>query len=291
MMTSESREPNADQSQFWNELGGPKWVDLQEALDEQFAPLGAAAMDRAQVGPGDRILDIGCGCGHTSLELARRVRPNGSVLGNDISTPMLERAEARANEAGIANVRFKNADAQIYAFEPSVFDLIYSRFGVMFFDDPPAAFENLLRALRPGGRMSFVCWREFEENPWLSVPLSAAAKHITIPERHPGAPGPLALSDPGRVRPILEGAGFSDVAFEGLDTTITIGGTGSLDESVRNLLSFGPLSAAIRQANVSDTTEIAASVREAVAPYATPKGVRMGSACWVVTARRPSSLK
>ncbi len=290
-MTPESIKPNADQSQYWNQLAGPKWVDLEEALDEQFAPLGAIVMDRAQVAPGERVLDIGCGCGHTSLELARRVRPGGSVLGNDISTPMLERARARANHAGITNVRFESADAQTSAFEPAGFDLLYSRMGVMFFDDPLAAFENLLRTLRPGGHMGFVCWREFEENPWMSVPLSAAAKHITSPERRPGAPGPFALADPARVRPILEGAGFADVDFEGLDTTITIGGTGSLDESVRNMLSFGPTSAAIRQANVQDTTEIAASVREAVAPYATSKGVRMESACWVVTARRPSSLE
>jgi len=290
-MTPGSKEPNAEQSHYWNELAGPNWVDLQESLDEEHAPLGAVAMDRAQVAPGDRVLDIGCGCGYTSLELAQRVRPGGLVLGVDISTPMLERAGVRANEAGIANVRFENADAQTFAFEPSASDLLYSRMGVMFFDDPLAAFENLLRALRPGGRMAFVCWRKLEENPWMSVPLSAAAKHIADPEQAPGLRGPSAFADSDHVRSILEGAGFGDVAFEGLDMTITIGGTGSLDESVRNMLRFGPVSRAIRQANVQETTEIAASVRDAVAPYATPRGVRMESACWVVTARRPSSLE
>jgi SAM-dependent methyltransferase len=219
------------------------------------------------------------------------VSPGGSVLGVDISTPMLERAGARADDAGVANVRFENADAQTFAFEPSAFDLLYSRMGIMFFDDPRAAFENLLRALRPGGRLSFVCWRKLEENPWMLVPLLAATKHITVPERPSGLKGPAAFADPDHVLSILEGAGFAGVAFEALDTTITIGGTGSLDESVRNILRFGPVSRAIRQANVQDTTEIAASVREAIAPYATPKGVRMESACWVVTARRPSSTK
>ena len=291
MTTPESVWPNAEQSQYWNEVGGPNWVALQEALDEEHAALGAVAMDRTEVAPGERVLDIGCGCGHTSLELAWRVGPGGFVLGIDISTPMLERAGTRAKEAGIANLRFENADAQSFAFAPSEFDLLYSRMGDMFFDDPLAAFENLLRALRPGGRMGFVCWREIEENPWMSVPLSAAAKHIPIPERSSGAPGPSAFADSGRVRSMLEGAGFADVAFEGLDTTITIGGSGSLDESVRNMLRFGLISRAIRQANLQDTTEIAASLREAVAPYATPKGVRMKSACWVVTARRPSSLE
>ncbi len=289
MITPGSAGPNAEQSQYWNEVGGPNWVALQEVLDEEHAPLGAVAMDRAEVAPGERVLDIGCGCGHTSLELARRVGPGGFVLGIDISTPMLERAGARAKEAGIANVRFENADAQSFAFEPLEFDLLYSRMGVMFFDDPLAAFENLLRALRSGGRMGFVCWREIEENPWMSVPLSAAAKHIPNSERPSGAPGPTAFADPGRVRSILEGAGFADVALEGLDTTITIGGSGSLDESVRNMLRFGLISRAIRQANVQNTTAIAASLREAVAPYATPTGVRMKSACWVVTARRPQN--
>ena len=231
MTTPESAGPNAEQSQYWNEVGGPNWVALQEVLDEEHAPLGAVAMDRSEVAPGERVLDIGCGCGHTSLELARRVGPGGIVLVIDISTPMLERAGARAKEAGVVNVRFENADAQSFAFEPSEFDLLYSS----------------------------------------------------------GAPGPSAFADSGRVRSILEGAGFADVAFERLDTTITIGGSGSFDESVRNMLRFGLISRAIRQANVQDTTEIAASLREAVAPYATPKGVRMKSACWVVTARRPQN--
>lgn len=287
MTTPESAGPNAEQSQYWNEIAGPNWVALQEVLDEEHAALGAVAMDKAGVAPGERVLDIGCGCGQTSLELSRRVGSNGFVLGIDISTPMLERAGARAKEAGIANVRFESADAQSFAFEPSEFDLLYSRMGVMFFDDPIAAFENLLRALRPGGRMAFVCWRDIKENPWMSVPLSAVARHIPIPERPSGAPGPSAFADSGRVRSILEGAGFADVAFERLDMTITIGGSSSVDESVRNMLRFGPISRAIRQANVQDTTEIASSVREAVEPYATTRGVRMGSACWVVTARRP----
>jgi SAM-dependent methyltransferase len=287
MTTPESAEPNAEQSQCWNEIAGPNWVALEEALDEELAPLGAVAMDRAEVAPGERVLDTGCGCGQTSLELARRVGPGGFVLGIDISTPMLERAGTRAKEADIAHIRFENADAQTYAFAPSEFDLLYSRMGVMFFDDPLAAFSNQLRALRPGGRLAFVCWRDIKENPWMSVTLSAVAKHIPIPERPPGAPGPFAFADSRRVGSILKGAGFANVAFEGLDTTITVGGSGSLDESVGNILNFGLISRALRQADVQDTTEIAASVREAVAPYATTRGVRLGSACWVVTGRRP----
>jgi SAM-dependent methyltransferase len=285
MTTPDSSMANSEQTQYWNEVGGPNWVELEEIIAEQLGPLGTAAMARADVAPDELVLDVGCGCGDTSLELARRVGSGGLVLGIDISTPMLERAGARAKQEGIANIRFENADAQTFVAWPSEFDLLYSRMGVMFFDDPHAAFANLLRALRPQGRMSFVCWRKMEENPWMSVLLSAASKHVPIPERPSGAPGPTAFADEGRVRSILEGAGFAAIAFEAIDVEIPIGS--SIDQSVRNTLRFGPVSRAINQAGLQDTTAIATSIREVIEPYATPKGVRMGSACWVVTARRP----
>ncbi len=288
MTALESTGPNADQIRYWNDVAGPNWVALEETFDEELAPLGSVAMDRASVSAGERILDVGSGCGQTTLELARRVGPSGSVLGLDISMPMVKRAIERAGEAGIENVRFEEADAQTFASASSQFDLLYSRFGVMFFDDPPAAFENLIGALRPGGRLALVCCRDIEEIPWMLLPLAAVGKHIPVPERpQTGAPGPFAFADSGRVASILEDAGFADVAFEAVNQPITIGGRGSLEQSVGHILKFGLISAAIRQANVQDTTEIAASVREAVAPYAGPDGLRIASASWVVTARRP----
>jgi SAM-dependent methyltransferase len=241
-------------------------------------------MERARIVPGERVLDVGCGCGATSRALAALVGPTGSVHGVDISAPLRARATALAREAGLANVRFTNADAQTHSFEPGSVDVVFSRFGVMFFADPPAAFRNLRGALRRGGRVAFVCWQALGENPWLMVPLGAAAQHLTLTPPAPGAPGPFAFADPDRVRGILEQAGLGRVEHESLRTTLTVGG-GGLDEAVRFLLEgVGPTSAALREADPAVRPRVYAAVREAMAPFVTPEGVRMPAAAWIVTA-------
>src|SRR6185503_11565956 len=193
MTTLDTTGPNAEQIKYWNETAAPKWVEYQAVLDTQLEELGRLAMERARLVPGERVLDVGCGCGATTRALAARVGARGSAHGVDISAPMLARAAELTRAAGVGNVRFTNADAQTYAFEPGGADVLFSRFGVMFFTDPPAAFTNLRRALRPGGRVAFVCWQPLAENPWLLVPLSTAAQHIQLPPPPaPGAPGPFA---------------------------------------------------------------------------------------------------
>src|SRR5262245_44830547 len=173
-------------------------------------------MERAAIRLGERVLDVGCGCGDTTLELARRVGREGSVVGIDVSTPMLERALESVRAAEFANVVLWNADAQMHTLPPAAFDLVYSRFGVMFFVDPAQAFTNLGRALRPGGRVSFVCWQALELNPWMAVPMAAAAREITFAARPgPEAPGPFSFADPDRVRRVLGKAGLADVTLEG----------------------------------------------------------------------------
>lgn len=284
-MADESR-PNAQQFEHWNTTTGPKWVRLQAMFDEELAPLGEAAMERANVASGERVLDTGCGCGTATLELARRVGPSGAVMGLDISEPMLARAEESANEAKIENVRFQRADAQTYVFTEEPFDLLFSRFGVMFFDDPRAAFANLLGALRPGGRMTFVCWRRLEDNQWASVMLDAVAQHVDVEPPKLGVPGPFAFGDGDWLESLLESAGFSTVTLEAFDETVTVGGQGTLDEIAQNLTHFGFIGGAIRRAAVEDRSEIVASLKEAVTPFATSRGVRMGSGTWIVTARR-----
>jgi SAM-dependent methyltransferase len=236
------------------------------------------------------VLDVGCGCGATSRALATRVGASGSVHGVDISTPMLERAGALAREAGHANVRFTNADAQTHRFEPAGADVLFSRFGVMFFADPPAAFRNLRDALRPGGRLAFVCWRPLAENPWLLVPLGAAAQHMQLPPPPaPGAPGPFAFADPERVRGILDQAGFTRIKLDPVNDTLTVGG-GGLDEAVHFLLEgVGPTSAALREADPAVRPRVFAAVKEALAPFVTREGVRMPAAAWIVTADAPAS--
>ena len=277
--------PNAQQIQFWNETG-PKWVALQAAIDAQIRPLGLLAMDRAALRPGERALDVGCGCGETTVELARRVAPGGAVTGIDISAVMLERAHQRARAEGLT-VQAELADAQTHTFTLATVDVLFSRFGVMFFSDPSAAFANLRCALRPGGRLAFVCWQSLPDNPWMFVPLGAALQHLPPPPLPgPDAPGPFSFADPVRVRAILERAGFRDVALEGVHETLSIGAGAGLDETVEFLLQMGPTGAALREAaDLSLKPRVAAAVREALAPYVTPRGIRMASASWIVTAR------
>ncbi len=282
---------NAEMVRYWNEVRGSRWVAHQEVIDRQLAPHGERALAAARPGAGERVLDVGCGCGDTSLAAAARVGPRGEVLGVDLSAPMLARARERAREAGAPNVRFEQADAQTASL-PAGFDVVFSRFGVMFFDAPEAAFANLRRALRPGGRLAFVCWQEIGRNPWMLVPLGAVAKVIALPPPPaPGAPGPFAFADATRVTGILEGAGFEDVAAESLTEVLPVGPP-DLAEAARFLLTMGPAAAALHDAAVGAQTLRRAeeAVQEAIAPFATADGVvRMPSASWIFTARSPGT--
>lgn len=291
--------PNAQQIAYWNEVSGAKWVAMNDVIDAQLEPLGAAALDRAAPTPGERVLDVGCGCGHTSLELARRVGPSGEVVGVDVSAPMLARARDRAREAGLANVRFHQADAQTVRFAadgtgdlPADFDLAFSRFGVMFFADPQAAFANLLRALRPGGRVAWATWQSLADNPWMRVPMAAAAEHLPkVDPPPPEAPGPFAFADAARVERLLRAAGFEAVAHESIVRELRVGGGGTLDEAVAFLLQLGPVGVALRDASGDARAAVMEAVRAALAPYFDGAAVRLRAASWIVTARRPGPAR
>jgi SAM-dependent methyltransferase len=275
--------PNAEMIRYWNETVGSRWIELEAQLDAQIAPLGLAAMARAHVAPGEHALDVGCGCGQTSLQLADRVGPSGSVLGIDVSAPMLARAKARA--VGVGQVRFLNADAQTHAFDER-FDLVFSRFGVMFFADPPAAFANLRRSLRPGGRIAFVCWQAIDRNAWMLIPLRALVGIVELPAPPaPGAPGPFAFADPERVEGILGSAGFSDATLAPLEGELAIGAGGDLEHAVAFALQMGPAGAALREASADVRRRAADAVRAALAPLVTPRGVVAPYAAWIATAR------
>ena len=202
--TSSTAAPNADQVAYWNGDAGDKWARLQARLDGLFVPISAAAVAAAAPCQGEHALDIGCGCGATVLALAEGVGPLGRVTGVDISAPMLAVAEHRIAASALTQAAVLKADAATEPFAPGSFDLAFSRFGVMFFDAPVEAFINIHRALKPGGRLVFACWRPFKTNPWFSVPYRAAVPHLPEQERpEPEAPGPFAFADPrpGRADP------------------------------------------------------------------------------------------
>ncbi len=270
---------NDDQIAYWNDRAGQSWAALQPMLDAQIAPLGVAAMDALAPRAGERVLDIGCGCGDTALALAGRVGAGGAVLGVDISAPMLAVAQARA--AGVAGVAFREADAQIARFD-TPFDAAFSRFGVMFFGDPVAAFGTIRAALRPGGRLGFVCWRRPADNPWMMLPAAAALAHLPpVAEGDPLAPGPFAFADPARISAILGAAGFVDVGVRAYDASI---GGFALDQAVSLALRVGPLGRLLQES--PDRRDlVAAAVRGALAAHETETGVWLGAGVWIVTAR------
>lgn len=278
-----SEPVNAAQIAYWNAGAGETWAQLQERMDNQLAPLGRRVMAELDLAAGQQVLDIGCGTGQTTLQLAQAVGPTGRVLGVDISHPMLEVARRRAAAEGVSNVAFLEADAQAHPLEAGAFDAIFSRFGVMFFADPTTAFANIRRALKSGGRLAFVCWRTPAESPVMTLPMAAAAPFLPPqpPPADPTAPGPFAFADPERVRRILSDAGFSGIAVTPHDEKI---GAGNLDETLEVALRIGPLGNLLRE-HPDQREGVVAAVREALAAHAGPDGVKLTSATWIVTAR------
>lgn len=274
--------PNAAQLEFWNAQAGETWARFQALLDRQLEPLGDEAMRVLRPQPDERVLDIGCGCGQTSVALAAKVGSGGAVVAADISRPMLEVARRRPLPDGAALPEFREADAQSDELGDGAFDAAFSRFGVMFFSDPVAAFANIRSALRPQGRLGFVCWRPFTENAWMKIPMDAAQPLLPpTPPADPTAPGPFAFADADRVRGILERAGFADVTIDGFDAAI---GGSSVEDTVSMTFRVGPLSRALAE-NRDRIPDVAVAVRQAIQPFETPAGVFMPAAVWIVQAK------
>ncbi len=282
MSETASHSANAAQIDYWNANAGQTWATFQEQLDRQIETLGFEAMRALAPAPGERIIDVGCGCGQTTLELAARVTSSGAVTGADISQPMLEVARARVVPGGSATPEFRQVDAQTGDLGEGVFDAAFSRFGVMFFSDPVAAFTNLRKALKPDGRLAFVCWQPLQENLWMRAPMEAALPFLPpSPPMDPTAPGPFAFADSDWVRTILTDAGFTDITLHAFNTSI--GGLG-IDQTVDLAFRVGPLGAALRE-NPDCKAAVEDAVRHAVSQYKTPGGVLMPAAVWIVQAR------
>lgn len=272
---------NAGQIDYWNSRAGERWAQWQPAIDRSMAELTDGLMRAAAARPGERVLDIGCGTGTTSLLLRDAVGADGAVDAIDVSAPMLEVAQRRAAQARAA-IRFLQADATDHPFTPG-YDLLFSRFGVMFFADPVAAFANLRRAGRRGARLVFLCWREQADNPWVTVPLAAARPYLPPePAAEPHAPGPFAFADPQRIRRILGDAGFARIDAARLDARFWMGE--SADAAAGQAMTIGPLARAAAELGQSPREQIRAAVRGALEAYCTPGGVFAGAACWLVRA-------
>lgn len=284
MDTPVGHERNADQIAYWNSTGGQHWTDRQASQDVLLAPISEILMDRAGARSGERTIDVGCGCGATSIALAERVAPAGFVLGIDISGPMLARARQLAPKD--LPLDFVLADATVYPFDPASFDLLVSRFGVMFFAEPAVSFANLRRALRPDGRAVFACWREPRENPWLMTPLQAAYKHVPkLPQLGPEDPGPFSFASEDRVRRILGQAGFSAVAIEPCNLTLDVAIGCGLEAAVQAAIEIGPASRALEGHPPEVRKAAEGSIREALAPFARGEAVPLPASIWIVTAR------
>src|SRR5215475_7501124 len=219
MSLPEGHDSNADQIAFWNGVAGRHWTDRQSVQDIVLAPVTEKLIACTNAKAGQRILDIGCGCGAITIELAQQVGPSGHVLGIDISVPMLERARQLTGKELPAD--YVLADATVYPFDPESFDLLVSRFGVMFFAEPAVSFAHMREALRRGGRLAFACWREPRDNPWMMAPLQAVYKHVPkLPQQGPEDPGPFAFASEERVKRILSEAGFKSIAMERCDLSL-----------------------------------------------------------------------
>jgi SAM-dependent methyltransferase len=277
-------EPNQQQVEAWNGGESVHYVDHADRYDRQLAPFADALLDA--VGPvrTDRVLDVGCGCGATTLAAARAA---GVVLGVDVSVPLLEVARARA--ASLGNVDFVVADAQTHRFDDGAFDVVISQFGSMFFDEPVAAFANLRRSLAPGGRLALVTWQELAANEWLTVVASAVARRAELPSLggRSNGPGMFFLQDPDETSALLGSAGFTDVEIEPLSPSLLLAGGGTLDESVDFLVGMGMVRGLLgRIEDAADRDVALEEVRAALAEHLEPGvGVRLGAAGWLVTAR------
>ena len=277
-----TQQDNSQQREAWNGVMGSSWSRLQDALDAMMSPVSARLIEAARIKSGENILDIGCGCGPTTIAIGKLVAPNGHVTGVDISGVLLQSARERSAKLGLP-IDFAEADASTHKFTRT-YDKIVSRFGVMFFADPAAAFANLRSALKPKGEMTFACWRSFEENPFMNELTKEASKVVAIPPRPTGyAPGPMGLGDKAFTTAMLETAGFKNMRMEPFNEALPMPGH-TFEERVDFYSTFGPCAALAREASDKDRKALEDVTRRWVKGRMDAGRATQDGACWLVRA-------
>ena len=275
-------EINTDMLAFWNGPGGYTWVTRQKHTDCTLAAVTDALLAFAAPHCGERVLDVGCGCGGPTLEFARAVSPSGRIVALDISGPMLAEGEVRARAAGIANVDWRQADPATAALDE--YDLLTSAFGTMFFGDPVGAFTHMRQAASPGARMAIVCWRALSENPWMELPMNAVAHHLPPrPEPAPHAPGMFAFADPEHVSEVLTESGWAPPRLKKLDLDLDIAAGLGLEEAVIQSTQIGAVNSWLRNQPAEIVSAAMVSLRKALTPYVDGASVRLPGAMWLIS--------
>ncbi len=280
--------PNAEQIEFWNSDGGTNFVRHQTALDGMLGPYGLKAMQAGGLKHGDVVLDIGCGCGDSSIEMSRRVGTTGEIVGVDISEVMLQRAEDLAAHQELTNVFFELADVEVDPMHRDSFDLAFSRFGIMFFNDPVAALRNVHKVLHDKGRLAFACWQTLDKSQWIALQMKSVipllAEEDRPPPADPNAPGPFSFGDPDRLNDVLKKAGFGNIEMEPYAPSVALFGLKDMEDVLDFALEVGPAKAFFADMDAKTKAMARDAVREAYQPYLTDKGVVMEAAAWIVTA-------
>lgn len=280
---------NADMIEYWDGDRGASWVQHADQFDRQLELYGLRAISAIAPQPAESVLDIGCGSGATTFEVSQAVGSAGRVVGVDISGPMLALAGQRAEADGYGHVQFVQADAQTAAPIGAPFDAAVSRFGVMFFDDPVAAFRNIASMVRPGGRIAFAAWGAFEANEWMWAPAVALAEIVPLPPpADPNAPGPFAFRDPERVRSILADAGWEDITVEDVDDPIYVGGPGSVEDAVDFVVASSALATDLLQRDAEVQAEARRRLVELFTPQHDLVGVNYPALARVFRAVKPA---
>ncbi len=281
-MDDHTSPANAEQAALWNGRAGSAWVQTQAVLDAMFQPLEARLTSAVRAEGACRVLDVGCGTGRTTLAVARQLGATGLCLGVDISAPMIEAAQGRAAREALPSARFVCADVQGHAFESAAFDMVISRLGVMFFDDPVRAFANLRRAATQGAALRCIAWRGGADNPFMTTAERAAAPLLpSLPPRRPNAPGQFAFADRARVAQILDASGWRDIDIQPFEVECAFPATALADYFTR----LGPVGLILQEADAAARAQVVETLHAAFAPYVRGDEVRFVAACWTIGAR------